>query len=118
VAIDLNDKIKMWGGFTAQEFWVGAGTLLCLFMSCIIGVSIHFRDFKLGLGIFCALAGPWMAFMIYQRELPKGYLLRRMQQEGRFLIFHFPFFKGQNLYSSLPERRGDEFEREWGSKND
>ena len=114
---DVNDKIKMWGGFTPGEFGIGAAVLACAFFACVIGISVWAHHFKVGIGAFFGISGPWAMFMLYKRDLPEGYLLRRWKQEGRFLIFHLPSLKGTDLFLPPSERRGEQFDRAWEDGN-
>ena len=111
MAIDLNDDVKLWGGFTAPDFWIGAGVLAGLFFGLGVGLSVVLKNPFVGLGLFFALSGPWIYFWLYQRGLPKGYLLRRWRQEGRFLFIHVPSVKGTDLYAPPACHRGEAWDR-------
>ena|GEM_PF-5178049 len=111
MAIDLNDDVKIWGGFTASEFWIGLGVTAGLFFGVGVGLSVLFKNPFVGLVLFCALGGPWLFFWLYQRNLPKGFLLRRWRQEGRFLFIHVASVKGVELYSPPSAGRGEAWDR-------
>jgi hypothetical protein len=113
MAIDINDKVRMWGGFTPAEFGIGAAVLAALFGLCVIGISVVERHFKIGIAAFFGLGGPWVLFMLYQRNLPSGYLKHRWIQEGRFLFFHIKNRKAPDLYLPLSDKRGAFFECTW-----
>jgi hypothetical protein len=111
VAIDLNDEVKLWAGFTAPDFWIGAGVLAALFFGLGLGLSVAFRSPAVGLGLFFALGGPWIFFWLYQRSLPKGFLLRRWRQEGRFLFILVTSVKGTEIYSPPALGRGQAWDK-------
>jgi hypothetical protein len=117
MAIDLNDEIKLWGGFTATQFWAGATVTLLLFLTCAIYLSLCLHNFKIGFGFFFAFGGPWIMFLLYQRELPRGYLLRRWKQEGRFLFVHIKSVKGVDIYSSPANDRDGSWNFEFEDGN-
>jgi hypothetical protein len=98
MALDLNDKIKLWGGFTQGELYLAAGVLAGLFFLCFLGLSRLTGNLALGFAVFCGFAGPWLWFVLYRRDLPKGYLLRRFRQEGKFLFFTVGSVRGVDLY--------------------
>src|SRR5665213_2702546 len=99
MSIDLNDKIKLWGGFSQGELYLAGGVLVALFFLFFLGLSRLTGDLPLGFAVFCGFAGPWIWFVMYRRDLPKGYLLRRFRQEGKFLFFSFGAVKGIDVYA-------------------
>jgi hypothetical protein len=99
MSIDLNDKIKLWGGFSQGELYLAGGVLVALFFLFFLGLSKLTGDLPLGFAVFCGFAGPWIWFVMYRRDLPKGYLLRRFRQEGKFLFLSFGAVKGIDVYA-------------------
>jgi hypothetical protein len=99
MAIDLNDEIRVWGGFTQKELSWAGGVLAALFFVFFLGLTKVTGRLLVGLLSFLSLAGPWVAFVMYQRDLPKGYLLRRFRQEGKFLFLRVGVVKGIDLYA-------------------
>jgi hypothetical protein len=107
VAIDVNEEVKVWGGFNPLDFWLGVGILLLLAaLALLIGIRIA----PLLGGIFFSLAGGGFAgFMVYRQSLPKGMLLRRFLQDGSFLFLKVPGIHGVDVYQAVAARRAERF---------
>lgn len=100
MAVDLNDEILMMGAFTQREFYWGIGGLAFFFVVFALGVSVITHLVLLGFGLFALTGGPWIFFWVYHRGLPKGYLMRRFRQEGKFFFFHLKQVRGPQIYST------------------
>lgn len=114
MAIDINEEVKLWGGFSFSEFWTGAGVLVGLFLSLVLGLG-RVTGPATGFFTFLALGGAFAVFWIYKRDLPKGYLARRWKQEGKFLFVHIPGRKGLQVLAPPAMARRSAFESEMES---
>ena len=112
MSVDINEEIRLWGGFTVAEFWIGAGVLFALFFLVALGLS-PILGLAGSLLVFGAAATSFALFWTYQRDLPKGYLLRRWGQEGRFLFFRVPGFQAQQVLPPPSRGRRQAFEKEF-----
>jgi len=107
VAIDVNEEVKVWGGFNPMDFWLSVGVLLLL---AVLALLIGMRIAPLLGGIFFFLAGGGFAgFMVYRQSLPKGLLLRRFLQDGRFLFVKVPGIRGVDVYHAVAAMRAERF---------
>ncbi len=114
--IDINEDIKVWGGFTPMEFWAGASILVLL---ALIALSLGARTSALWGGIFFfASGGSFFGFMVYRRSLPKGLLLRRFLQDGRFLFITIPWIKAPTVYHPWGRGRAERFREQYGSRDE
>ena len=115
MAIDVNEEVMVWGGFTPEEFWTGAGVLFGIAVVSVM-LSIHVAPMLGGI-FFFLFGGGFVGFMVYQRDLPKKYLIRRFQQEGKFLFIKIPGIQGVDVYSAPSSERGQRFKEAMGDEN-
>jgi hypothetical protein len=107
VAIDINEEVKVWGGFSPQEFWFGVGVLLLqAALALLIGVRV--APMLGGVSFFLG-GGGFVGFMVYRRSLPKGILMRRFLQEGSFLFLKIPGIHGVDVYHAPAFERAKRF---------
>lgn len=107
MAIDVNEEVKVWGGFNPVDFWLSVGVLLLL---AALALLIGMRIAPLLGGIFFFLAGgSFSGFMVYRQSLPKGMLLRRFLQDGSFLFLKVPGVRGVDVYQAVAAMRGERF---------
>jgi hypothetical protein len=112
MSIDVNEDVKVWQGFSQGQFWGGAAALLGIAALALL-VSVKVNQI-LGCAILAVVGGGFAAFMVLLRDLPKGYLLLRLKQEGRFFFVRIPGLRGVDLYLAPGSERGSRFEREFG----
>ncbi|MGH7441284.1 MAG: hypothetical protein ACREKE_01275 [bacterium] len=116
MAIDINQEVKVWGGFSPQEFWFGSGILILL---AALAVVLGLRIKPLLGGIFFFFAGgSFTGFMVYRRGLPKGLLLRRFMQDGSFLFLKIPGIRGADLYHAAGRNRARRFTEALGESHE
>lgn len=109
--IDVNQDIKVWGGFTPGQFW---GSIGGLFGIGIMALAISLgRSPVLGALFLAMVGGGFGVFMVYQRDLPKNYLKNRFLQEGKFFFITIPGIHGVDLYSTPGSERGRRFAKEF-----
>lgn len=107
MAIDVNEEVKVWGGFNPFDFWLSVGVLLLL---ALLALFIGMRVAPLLGGIFFSIAGGGFAgFMVYRQSLPKGILLRRFMQDGTFLFLKVPGVRGVDVYHAVAALRAERF---------
>lgn len=117
VAIDLNDEIKMWGGFTGSELTLAGGVVLALFIVCVMLLGEMTGSLLVGVSAFGLTTGPWLVFVMYKRDLPKGYLMRRYRQEGKFLFLTFKNVRGVDLYAPPAVHRAQAWAEDFGDED-
>ena len=114
MAVDINEEVKAWGGFSVNDFWIGVFAL--------VGITVFALYLTLRVsGVLAALweataGGGFMALWVYRLSLPKGYLLRRFRQEGKFLFIHFPWIETQKTILPPSYNRGARFAAEFGTE--
>jgi|SRR5665213_598219 len=114
MAIDVNEEVKVWGGLTPIQFWLGSGGLL---VTALIALLISLKVGAVVGSMFLAVVGGGIgAFFMLQRDLPKNYLSRRFKQEGKFFFITIPGIHGTDLYTSPASERGKRFEREFNDE--
>ena len=96
MAIDVNEQVTVWAGFSPEEFWIGAA-VLSGFAALSVVVGMHFVPL-LGAVCFFMSGGGFAGFMVYRKTLPKGQLLRRFRQDGTFLFVRMPGVRGVDAY--------------------
>lgn len=107
MAIDINDEVKVWGGFSPGDFWIGAAVLLLL---AALAIFFGTRTTPLIGGVFFFLAGGgFMGFMVHRQSLPRGLLMRRFLQDGSFLFLKFPWMHGVDIYLPPATERAKRF---------
>jgi hypothetical protein len=107
MSIDINEEVKVWGGFSPEEFWFGAASLLLI---AVLSVALAVKTAPMAGGVlFFFLGGATVGFLVYQRNLPKGLLWRRFRQEGRFLFLRFPWVHGIDAYLQPSYERDKRF---------
>lgn len=115
MAIDINEEVKVWGGFSPQEFWLGAGVLL---LQAAFALLIGLRVAPMLGGLLFFLGGGGFAgFMIYRRSLPKGLLMRRFLQDGSFLFLKVPGVHGVDVYLAPAFERAKRFSDAFAGSN-
>ena len=117
MAIDLNDEIRVWAGFTQKELNIAGGILIGLFFICVLGVTRATGSIVAGVAVFGVFAAPTVGFVLYQRDLPKGYLLRRFKQEGKFLFIHLKNVKGIDVYAPPAVKRAEAWDNDFGTED-
>lgn len=118
MAIDLNDEIRVWAGFTQKELNISGGILIALFFICVLGITRTTGSIVAGVAVFGVFAAPTVGFVLYQRDLPKGYLLRRFKQEGLFLFLRFKNVKGIDVYAPPAVKRAEAWAKDFGTEDD
>jgi hypothetical protein len=107
MAIDINEEVKVWGGFSPTDFWLGAAVLLFI---AALAVFVGTRTSPMIGGILFFLAGGgFMGFMVHRKALPRGLLLRRFLQDGSFLFLKFPQVHGVDVYLPPASERAKRF---------
>lgn len=107
MAIDINEEVKVWGGFSPKDFWVGATVLLLM---ATLSLFLGARVAPLLGGIFFFLIGGGFAgFMVYRQGLPTGLLMRRFLQDGSFLFIKFPGLHGVDAFLPPSVARAERF---------
>jgi hypothetical protein len=88
MAIDVNEEVTVWGGFSPEAFWGGAVVLVLLAAVAIL-IGMKTSPWLGGISFFMG-GGSLTGVMIHAQRLPKGYLGRRFRREGRFLFLKIP----------------------------
>ncbi len=105
--IDVNEPVRVWGGFSPGEFWAGSAALVAsAAVALVVGTRVAPDA---GAAVFIVLGGGTAAFMVYRQGLPPGTLLRRLRREGRFLVLRVPGFGSPDVYPPLAAGRADRF---------
>lgn len=111
MAVDINEEVRAWGGFSVTDFWTG---VMALVLIVAVGLFIALNVSGILGGVWVAFAGgSFAALWVYRLTLPKGYLLRRFQQEGKFLFFKIPGIEGLKVQLPAAHDRGARFRAEF-----
>lgn len=107
MAIDINEEVTVWGGFSPKDFWLGAAVLLLL---ATLSLFLGARVAPLLGGLFFFLTGGgFTGFMVYRQGLPRGLLMRRFLQDGSFLFLRLPRVQGVDVYLPPAATRAERF---------
>jgi len=107
MAIDINEEVKVWGGFSPGDFWAGAAVLLML-AALAIFLGTCMKPLIGGLFFFLT-GGGFLGFMVHRQTLPRGLLMRRFLQDGSFLFIKFPRMRGVDIYIPPAMERAKRF---------